>query len=176
MLITPAITFRTATPADAGSLAALAERTFREAFAADNTPDDMDAYCAESFAIDRITAELQNPACLVVLATSGSELVAYALLQDGPAPECVIGPSPIEIVRFYVDSRWHGSGVAAALMAETQAAARRRGAATLYLGVWERNHRALAFYRKHGFRKVGAKTFVLGSDPQTDEVMERPVG
>jgi ribosomal protein S18 acetylase RimI-like enzyme len=170
-----AITFRAATPDDAGPLASLAERTFRHAFEPDNTPEDMNAYCAQAFAVDRVRAELLDPDRQVVIGTDGSELVAYAQLSAGPAPACVTGRDPIEIVRFYVDSRWHGAGVAAGLMAETLAAAERRGAATVYLAVWERNDRAIAFYRKHGFRKVGAKPFVLGTDTQTDEVMERPV-
>jgi ribosomal protein S18 acetylase RimI-like enzyme len=56
------------------------------------------------------------------------------------------------------------------------AAARVRGAETLWLGVWERNARAVAFYRKYGFTRVGEHTFVLGSDTQTDWLLARPLG
>jgi ribosomal protein S18 acetylase RimI-like enzyme len=51
------------------------------------------------------------------------------------------------------------------------AAARSRGARTLWLGVWERNARGIAFYRKCGFRPAGTQTFVLGTDPQRDLVL-----
>jgi ribosomal protein S18 acetylase RimI-like enzyme len=64
-----------------------------------------------------------------------------------------------------------GRGLAQALMAEVENAARRRGAHELWLGVWERNPRAQAFYRKCGFEKVGTQIFVVGDDPQTDHVM-----
>ena len=58
---------------------------------------------------------------------------------------------------------------------DTLAAARARGAGTLWLGVWERNPRGIAFYVKCGFRDVGSKPFLLGSDWQTDRVMVRPL-
>ena len=77
----------------------------------------------------------------------------------------------MELWRFYVDKPFHGQGVAVSLMAAAKQRARERGATTLWLGVWERNARAQAFYRKQGFTKVGSQVFVVGSDPQTDHVM-----
>ena len=55
-------------------------------------------------------------------------------------------------------------------------AARSRGARSLWLGVWERNPRAVAFYRKYGFTRVGEHTFMLGADAQVDWVFVRPLG
>jgi ribosomal protein S18 acetylase RimI-like enzyme len=81
----------------------------------------------------------------------------------------------IELWRFYVDKAWHGQGVAANLMETAEASRRRRGATSLWLGVWQRNARAQAFYRKHGFGKVGSQVFVVGSDPQTDDVLLCPL-
>ena len=75
--------------------------------------------------------------------------------------------------RFYVDKPWHGQGLARSLMDAAEKAARARGAREFWLGVWERNERAQAFYRKCGFRKVGTQIFVVGTDPQTDNVMLR---
>src|SRR5262249_40194536 len=145
-------------------------------FGPDNAAEDMDAYCAGAYSVEKMASELVDPDREVLLAMRAGEIVGYAQLRAGPAPECVGGPEPIEpieIVRFYIDGRWHGRGLAAALMAQTLAAAERRGASTVYLAVWERNDKAIAFYRKHGFVKVGAKPFVLGRDVQTDEVMVR---
>ena len=89
----------------------------------------------------------------------------------GHVPECVTGPEPIELWRFYVDREWHGRGIAQALMDRVKAAARERGAKTLWLGVWERNDRARAFYAKCGFADAGEHIFLFGTDPQTDRVM-----
>jgi ribosomal protein S18 acetylase RimI-like enzyme len=81
----------------------------------------------------------------------------------------------MELKRLYVIRSWHGKGVAQALMHAAFDVARARGAKTLWLGVWERNERAVAFYGKHGFTRVGEHTFVLGSDPQTDWLLARPL-
>ena len=78
-------------------------------------------------------------------------------------------------MRFYVDRPLHGTGLARRLMDAVLEAARSRAKRTLWLGVWERNARAQAFYRKAGFMDVGAQTFRLGRDVQTDRVMTRPV-
>ena len=83
------------------------------------------------------------------------------------------GPAPIELKRIYVAKAWQGRRVAQALMDASLDAARARGARTLWLGVWERNPRALAFYEKYGFTRVGEQTFVLGNDEQTDWLFAR---
>jgi len=171
------IHIRPATDADSASLSALAATTFRETFEHENTPEDMARYLAETFTPDRLAAEIGDPAGAILLAehcgTSGdargdAELVGYAHLVGGPAPAAVQGPRPLELKRLYVARAWHGRRVAQALMDAIIHAARDRGAGTLWLGVWERNPRAVAFYAKYGFRRVGEHTFVLGGDAQTD--------
>jgi ribosomal protein S18 acetylase RimI-like enzyme len=74
-----------------------------------------------------------------------------------------------------VQRGWHGRGVAQALMARVVAEAVAAGANTLWLGVWEHNHRARAFYGKCGFADVGEHVFLFGTDPQTDRVMVKPL-
>ena len=138
----------------------------------------MARYLAEAFTPDRQAAEITDPAGTVLLAersgTSGdAELVGYVHLVSGPAPAAVQGPAPLELKRLYVARAWHGQGVAQALMDAALDAARARGAQTMWLGVWERNPRAVAFYRKYGFTRVGEQTFVLGADAQTDRVLAR---
>ena len=158
-------------PTDAAALAALAERTFRETFAADNTPADMAEHCAASYSTTIQRNELADPQVdtLVCVAADG-QLIAYAQLRQG-APPAVTGRAPIELWRFYVDAAHHGRGLAQRLMAEVLATARARSAETLWLGVWERNLRAQSFYRKAGFVDVGAHEFRVGQDVQTDRLM-----
>lgn len=169
------IHMRPATSADAEPLAALAERTFRDTFAADNSSDDMDAYVRASFALDQVRAELADPASAFILAcaTSESSPIGYAKLRTGTSDPSVQGPTPIELERLYVDHRVIGHGVGAALMQASLDHARSRGHETLWLGVWERNARASAFYQKWGFRIVGDHVFQLGTDAQRDLIMER---
>ncbi|HET7810672.1 MAG TPA: GNAT family N-acetyltransferase [Steroidobacteraceae bacterium] len=165
-------TLRDATPADAARLAAFAARTFRETFAADNTAADMQSHLDASFspAIQRL--EIQDPSIdTLILVDADDRWLGFAQLRAGSSAPGTPPAGSLELWRFYVDRPWHGKGVAGALMDGAKRRAARRGAASLWLGVWERNARAQAFYRKHGFEAVGRKTFVVGNDPQSDDVM-----
>jgi ribosomal protein S18 acetylase RimI-like enzyme len=171
---------RAATIADAPRLSRLGAATFRETFERENTSENMARYLAEAFTPDRQAAEITDPAGTLLLAenrgmSGDAELVGYVHLVSGAAPAAVQGPVPLELKRLYVARAWHGQGVAQALMNAALDAARGRGAQTLWLGVWERNPRAVAFYRKYGFTRVGEHTFVLGADVQTDWLLARPL-
>ena len=135
----------------------------------------MQAYLESAFTVSQLTSELNDPQAIWVLAEVEDELAAYAKLFPGEVPECVRGDSPIELVRFYVDQRWHGSGVAAKLMEICLNEARQHGFKTMYLGVWEKNFRAQAFYRKWRFERTGEHIFQMGDDPQTDWWMSRAI-
>jgi len=169
------VAVRPASIQDAGLLAALGARTFIETYAAYNTSEDMTAYVAGSFTAERQANELVDPAYRYLIADVSERVVGYALLRTGGVPACVSGPRPIELARFYVERAWQGLGVAQALMAAALTEAERMGARTLWLGVWERNARAIRFYERHGLRRVGIQTFRLGQDLQVDNVMTRPV-
>ncbi len=164
-------TIRPARRGDAAALAELGARTFRDAFEADNTPEDMALYLTSSYGPELQAAELDNPHIVTLLAENEGRLAGYAQLREGAAPDCVGQARSIELWRFYVDRPWQGQGLAGELMEETIAAATTRGAEILWLSVWERNHRAQAFYRKCGFEDCGEKQFILGNDRQTDRVM-----
>jgi hypothetical protein len=97
----------------------------------------------------------------------------FAQLHAERAPADLPMQSPVELKRFYVDKPWQGRGLARDLMAAVEHQARARGARELWLGVFQRNARARAFYSKCGFRKVGTQVFVVGDDPQTDDIMPR---
>ena len=153
-------------------MAAFAAATFRDAFGADNDDADLALHLARSYGVPQQTAELAHPAITTLLAFADGELAGYAQLRPGLPPPCVTAARPIELWRFYVARPWQGRGVAQTLMAAAVGAARERRGAVLWLGVWERNPRAQAFYRKSGFTDVGSQVFLVGTDPQTDRVME----
>jgi GNAT superfamily N-acetyltransferase len=169
------VTIRLAGPSDAGWLAALGERTFRETYTAHNTPENMEQYVAGHFGPARQGAELSDPAMTTLVAEVDGRAAGYAQLSRSTPPAAVTGPAPMEVLRFYVDRPWHGQGVAQTLMTATAETARAAGARTLWLGVWERNERAIAFYHKTGFADVGTQTFLLGTDRQHDYVLARPL-
>jgi ribosomal protein S18 acetylase RimI-like enzyme len=167
------VTIRRASSDDADLLADLGARTFQETFAADNTSEDMAEYLATHFSVAQQTAELAHPASTFLIALVDDAAAGYAKLHAGHPPEEIEGPRPVELVRLYVSSQWFGRGVGEALMRACLDEARNNGHETLWLGVWERNARAQAFYRKWDFRAVGEHIFQLGSDAQQDILMER---
>ena len=167
------LTIRRAKPNDARLLADLGALTFSETFASDNTAEDMTAYLASSFNISQQTDELADPAATFLIAEVGGVAAGYAMLHAGKPAERIEGANPVELVRLYVSREWLGRGVGEALMRACIDEAQRAGHETIWLGVWERNARAQAFYRKWNFRAVGEHAFQLGSDMQRDLLMER---
>ena len=168
------VKIRRARPEDAAPLAELAAKIFFDTFAASTPPDDMAAFLASAYSEERQGREIGDPSIITLVADDGG-LIAYAQVQRGEVPPCVSGPDPVELMRFYVEKTHHGRGVAHRLMAEVESVARGLNAQTIWLGVWERNDRALAFYRKYGFREVGSKPFAVGRDVQTDLILERRI-
>jgi GNAT superfamily N-acetyltransferase len=168
------LTIRTATVADARVVSAFGRRSFHDTFATQNTPQDMEQYLREHFSESVQAAELADSNTVTLVAEAEAQIVGYAQLRKTVPPPCVDGRDPIELIRFYVDRRWHGHGMAQSLMRAVDAHAS-PVAATVWLGVWEKNARAIAFYRKCGFVDVGSHVFMLGQDRQIDRIMARAV-
>lgn len=175
----PRLVVRRGGPADAAMLTALGARTFHETFAADNRSEDMAAYMAEAYGEAQQRNELVAPDGAYLIGEIDGTPAAYVYLRAARRPAAIEEPAAahggptIEIVRFYVDAPFHGRGIAHAMMDAAVAEAVRRGGGTLWLGVWERNARAIRFYQKAGFVDGGAHTFMLGSDLQHDRIMLR---
>lgn len=165
--------FRVADPADAPRLAELMARTFRETYDEAHggvcRTADVDAYVAGHFGAERQAREIADAAMRTIVAEVDGALAGYAQLRYGAPTPARDGPRPVEIARFYVDRPWQGRGVAQALMrAAVDAAA---GADPLWLGVFQRNVRACAFYARQGFVRAGTATFVMGDDVQDDWIL-----
>ena len=170
-------TMRLATPADSRLLASAGSAFFRDTFGDANSVEDMDAYLADAFSEPRQRAELSAPETRVWLAVDeGGEIAGYVhIRQKAPPINGTSGTAEraVEIVRLYADRRWHGRGLGPALMDQAVVTAHACCADILWLGVWERNPRAIAFYEKQGFETVGSQDFTLGKDRQRDLVMAR---
>lgn len=172
-------TIRRGVTADACALAVFAARTFAESYGADNRPEDIEAHLATAYGTPQQTSELNDPASVTLMAYSGEILVAYAQIRHSTPPSCVPQDHVVELHRFYVDRLAHGQGVAQRLMAAVHRVVHDFSAHHIWLGVWERNPRAIAFYKKEGFVDIGSTEFFVGPDRQSDRVFvakARPVG
>ncbi len=173
-MITPdSITIRVACLEDAALLSELGAEAFSQAFGKDNTPEDMAAYLAGSFSPARQAEELSRPGSTFFILESAGKTAGYAHVQESRPPTCITGSRPVELSRFYLLRDWIGKGLAAPLMQACIAEVQGRGGDVLWLGVWQKNARAIAFYKKSGFEIAGTQTFLLGSDLQHDYVMRR---
>ncbi|HET6346735.1 MAG TPA: GNAT family N-acetyltransferase, partial [Myxococcota bacterium] len=156
----PAPRIAPATAADAAFIARLGAQVFYKTFAHVTPPADMQAFLSETYAPARVAAELADPAHVFRVARAADDALAgFAQLRQGPPDPAVRGPAPVELQRLYVDSRWHGLGVAQALMHQAIDWAVAAGFRTLWLGVWEHNVRAQRFYRKYGLEVCGSHIF-----------------
>jgi GNAT superfamily N-acetyltransferase len=165
---------RDATASDAPSLAAFAAEVFRDTYATTAGHADIEAHIAAHLHADAQAAEIAAAGWRTLLAEVDGVCAGYAQLSLGPAPAAVRSAlggaaTALEIKRFYVARPWWGRGVAQRLMAACTDAP---GPGTpIWLTVFTRNPRAVAFYAKSGFRIVGEMTFVMGQDHQRDHVM-----
>lgn len=168
------ITIRLANQDDAALLASLGARTFYEAFASDNTPENMQDYLNRSFSPEIQSKELLEAGSVFLIAESEGTAIGYARLLAGwPDVTCITGSNPVELVRIYLLQDWIHQGAGSKLMQACLDEARGRGHDVIWLGVWEKNARAIAFYQKWGFEKAGSHIFKLGDEAQTDWIMQR---
>ena len=167
------IVVRPATNKDSQVLSNLGKTTFIETFAKDNRPEDIEQYVLQTFSSEKQLDEINDPNRTIEIAWVEGVPAGYLHLLVGNSDPSITGEKPIEILRLYVDARWHGKGVGAILMERAIQIAQECGYQTLWLGVWEQNFRAQAFYAKYGFVVVGSHVFQLGKDDQTDLIMEK---
>ena len=172
----PDVVFRRGLVSDAAELARFAARTFAEAFGDFTGAGDMQAHLAATYRPDLQARELEDPTVITLLALLDGRLVAFAQVRrNALAPACVTLPDAVELQRFYADRSVHGTGLTMRLMRRALDAARELGGRQAWLGVWERNARAMAFYRKAGFDEIGFTHYMVGSDRQVDRVFMAPV-
>ena len=167
---------RLASVDDAALLAELGARLFEQAFGAVNEPENMRDYLAHAFSVGEQTRELADSerATFIAVDSIGTP-IGYAMVRRNRPAAGVAGVAPGELQRIYVDNQWHGRGVGDALMARCVEQAQAWECDTFWLGVWQENPRAIAFYRRAGFETVGVQTFTLGRDIQHDFIMARPL-
>lgn len=134
----------------------------------------MDQYCHKAFGPGMQKRELTDPEVMTFLALSETTIVGYGQIRLGSRTTCIACDNAAEIQRLYVGSTWQGKQLAQELLRKLVGAATRSGAECIWLGVWERNARAIRFYEKAGFSVVGEHQFSLGSDIQRDLIMKLP--
>jgi ribosomal protein S18 acetylase RimI-like enzyme len=171
-----AVDVRRAVAGDAVALSLVGSATFLDTFAGVIDGGDIVAHCAKQHSPAAYDAWLatSDAAIWVAEATSGGAPVGYAVLTRPDLP-IDLQPDDLELKRIYVLSRYHGAGVGPKLMNAAVDEARRRGARRVLLGVYSGNARALAFYAKTGFVRIGARQFTVGAHTYSDHILALPM-
>ncbi|HEX6914947.1 MAG TPA: GNAT family N-acetyltransferase [Chitinophagaceae bacterium] len=170
-----AFNIREATVADAEMVADFSRVTFLETFAAGNSREDMDKFMNEQFTREKLIAEVGAPGNTFLLCFYNDQLAGYARLRDHS--NRALGNEPaMEIARIYAAGEMIGKGVGKSLMQACCDYATAQKKTVIWLGVWEKNSRAIEFYKKWGFEKFGEHDFLLGNDVQRDWLMKKKLG
>jgi len=167
------VTIRRVTVSEAALLADLGARLFRQTYEAFNTAENLRSFISTSFSESLQLAELQDPDMTCLFAEDDGEIVGYVQMRKAASPCEESSPGDAELWRIYVDQSCHGRGIGKKLMDAVVTAAEEWKSARLWLGVWEKNDKALAFYERNGFAARCDHIFRVGDDDQRDIVMVR---
>lgn len=165
------ITIRPATKKDLGDLLHVARTAFIQAFTSGNKPENVNFYLNEAFTLEQFERELNEPASTFIVAEKEGEIIGYTKVNQVPAQTDVHDPESLEIARLYVLEEHLGSGLGQRLLDTAIDFAKQHQKKYLWLGVWEKNARAIRFYEKNGLRIFGSHPFPFGDEIQTDYLM-----
>ena len=166
------IEIRKSTVSDLETIQNISIHTFKETFAAVNTPENIANYVKESFNSEQLKTELNNANSQFYVAYSNAEAVGYLKINFGDAQTESINENALEVQRIYVLQNFHGKNIGQLLLDEVKKIAKNSVVDSVWLGVWEENHRALRFYTKNGFVVFDKHVFMMGNDEQTDLLMQ----
>jgi len=166
------ITIKRASPTDVGLLQEIGRQTFSETFSADNTEENMRKYLEEGFSEDKLREELKDENSELYFAMLQDRVIGYLKLNSGDSQTELKDNKAVEIERIYVLKEFQGKKVGQMLYEKAVNVARQKNAGYLWLGVWEKNPKAIHFYKKNGFVEFDKHIFKLGEDEQTDIMMK----
>mgnify|MGYP002653514718 CR=1 FL=1 len=149
----------------------IGRETFAQTFSQDNSPEEMAKYLDKKFSVEKLTEELQNPDSEFYFAEKNGRVAGYLKLNSGAAQTEEMEGTGLEIERIYVLKEFHWQKVGQVLFEKAVELAKKKDADYLWLGVWEKNERAINFYKKNGFSEAGSHIFKLGDEEQTDLIM-----
>lgn len=167
------VTITIAGPEHVAGLRELSVTTFTQTFAESNNPEDMQKYLDKEMSLDKINCEMQDPDSIFFLAWDGDTLAGFAKVNSDVKADAPKEGRAIEIERLYTLQAYQGKKVGAQLMQHCIDHATKNGFTAIWLGVWEHNYKAIAFYKKWGYEPYGTHIFRLGSDDQTDILMKK---
>ncbi|MBT2581263.1 GNAT family N-acetyltransferase [Planococcus sp. ISL-109] len=167
------VTIKQCTASDVQQLQDISILTYKETFDEHNSPENMAAYLDAAYNAPKLAKELANPNSYFYFALVDGEVAGYLKLNTDAAQTEPVDDKSLELERIYIQKRFQKNGVGKVLMAKAFEMAEELGKEKIWLGVWEHNDNARAFYEKKGFVKTGSHSFFMGDDEQTDLILTK---
>ncbi len=164
---------RQCTPEDVYTLKDISCETFRDAFADKNRPSELQAHLDKAYDLKKLHQELSNVHSQFYFLYADGVLAGYLKCNEAPAQTEIHDDNSLEIERIYIIQEFQGHGLGGFLINKAIEMAQMGKKHYLWLGVWEKNQKAISFYTKHGFYKIGSHPFFVGDDEQTDYIMRK---
>lgn len=158
---------------DLKDLQKISHKTFNDTFAHLNTAANMRKYLENSFSYDKLHSEMLNEASSFYFIYLDDELAGYLKLNEHAAQTDLNDPQSMEIERIYVLSDFQGKGLGVGLMDKAIEIATQRNRTYIWLGVWEKNDKAIQFYKRSGFFEISRHQFFIGDEEQIDYIMKK---
>jgi ribosomal protein S18 acetylase RimI-like enzyme len=164
---------RIASNIDAELIADISRQTFYETFASHNTQENMDIFMTKQFSKQQLIKEVGSAGNIFLLAYEENEVAGYVRLKETTTKQDLNEMASIEICRLYAITKKIGKGIGSFLMQQSLDLAKKMNKKKIWLGVWEKNYRAIDFYKKWGFEIFSEQDFILGNDIQKDWLMQK---
>ena len=169
------LTLKNCSPEQLSELKALSYLTYIDTFDAFNTEENMQAYLTEAYNEEKLATELAHPTSTFYFLYDDQQVVGYLKLNWDDAQTETIADNALEIERLYIHPEHKRKGFGRYLMTQALTIASEKNKSSVWLGVWEHNEPAKAFYQTMGFTRQGEHIFVMGDDKQTDYIMIKDI-
>jgi ribosomal protein S18 acetylase RimI-like enzyme len=170
------ITLKKLSIANVAQLQKIGMATFSETFTEFNTTENLNKYLVESFSIEKLSSEINNTHSEFYLALDDvkddTNAIGYLKVNFGESQTELKDSKSLEIERIYVLKEYQGKDVGQLLYQKALTIAKQSNVEYIWLGVWEKNVRAINFYKKNGFVTFDTHIFKLGDEQQTDFMMK----
>jgi diamine N-acetyltransferase len=167
------INIKKCTLEDSRKLQEISYETFNETFKHQNSPENMNAYLERAFNLKQLEKELSNISSQFFFVYFNNEVAGYLKVNTNDAQSEEMGAESLEIERIYIKSKFQKYGLGKYLLNKAMEIAMERNKKKIWLGVWEKNENAVAFYKKMGFVQTGAHSFYMGDEEQMDFIMTK---
>ncbi|SFZ92592.1 hypothetical protein SAMN05428642_102815 [Flaviramulus basaltis] len=147
-------------------------QTFTETFSSQNTKANLKEYLDNGFSNEKLKIELANKNSQFYFAELENKTIGYLKINFGHSQTEIKAENTLEIERIYVLKEFHGKKIGQILYEKAIEIAKQKMVNYIWLGVWEKNLRAISFYKKNGFVEFDKHIFKLGNEEQTDLMMK----